>query len=163
MDQTLARQPVSPHSPVGQFLRRCNLEYVRLQFHDAQHLWEDFLLFREPSRSAWAARNPDHGTATVDLGVLPVSSTPEMQLHPSSILVDRLHRRYVDSGDALPSQDELENMIQFQLEHLQSSGCRVPPELAKQLRSMIEHSAVISPDLHFIRYIETNDSVTQHY
>lgn len=146
MDQSLARQPFSPHSPVGQFLRRCNLEYVRLQFHDAQHLWEDFLLFREPSRTAWAARNPDRGPAAVELGAI-----PEMQLSPSSILVDRLYRRQADHDNTLPSQDELENMIQFQLEHLQSSGCRVPSELAKELRSMIEHSAVISPDLHFIR------------
>lgn len=124
---------------------------MRLQFHDAQQLWDDFLLFREPSRSDWTTRNPDAGPIPAELGTIVVKSPMKMEAGPSPIVLDRLHRRQVHDGGALPSQDELENMIQFQLEHLQSSGCRVPSELAAQLRNMVEHSAVLSPDLHFIR------------
>lgn len=42
---TFAR-PVTPGSPLGQFIRRCYIEFTRLQFGDLQALWKSFEVWR---------------------------------------------------------------------------------------------------------------------
>ncbi|KAG8624236.1 hypothetical protein KVT40_007303 [Elsinoe batatas] len=137
--------PISPSSPVGQYLRRCHLEFVRLQFSDAQLLWEDFLIFREPSWSAWATRNPEEA-ALRDSGGISVDD----QVSP--ILLDRQDKRRSDGHDALPSQDLLEKTVQFQLEQIQGTGCRLPSEMQTKLAGMVKHAKSTPADTYFISF-----------
>ncbi|KAF2150472.1 hypothetical protein K461DRAFT_280471 [Myriangium duriaei CBS 260.36] len=140
--------PITPTSSIGQFLRRCHLEFVRLQFSDAQQLWEDFVIFREPSWSAWASRNPD------DAAILLQLEGGDMgQISP--VLIDRQNKRRNDRHETLASQDVLTQTIQYQLEILQSTGCRLPSEMQLQLAGMIQHASIAPADVHFIKFFDT--------
>ncbi|PNS19687.1 hypothetical protein CAC42_7531 [Sphaceloma murrayae] len=140
--------PISSASPIGQFLRRCRLEFVRLQFSDAQQLWEDLLIFREPSWSTWASRNPDEASMQDKGGIFHAG-------HLSPILIDRQQKRRSDGHEKLPSQDLLEVAVRFQLEQIQGTGCRLPPEMQEQMAAMIEHAGTRPADVHFINFFNS--------
>jgi anaphase-promoting complex subunit 5 len=40
---------ISPNSILGCFIRRASLEFIRLQFNEADSLWHTFVQFREPT------------------------------------------------------------------------------------------------------------------
>ncbi|PSK34827.1 hypothetical protein B9Z65_1410 [Elsinoe australis] len=140
--------PISSSSPFGQYLRRCQLEFVRLQFSDAQQLWEDFLIFRESSWSAWAVRNPDEAESRDSGGI-------SMDDHVSPILLDRQQKRRADGHQVLPSQDLLDRTIQFQLEQIQGTGCRLTSEMQDRLADMIQHASSRPADVHFINFFNS--------
>lgn len=114
-------------------------------------LWDDLLLFREPSRAIWVARNPNTAAATGELGIPSGPCLDGEDATPSAILLDRLQKRQHSQHEHLASQDELDRMLHFQLEHLQAFGCRVPEEMTEQLRTMTEHATTVSPDVHFVK------------
>jgi anaphase-promoting complex subunit 5 len=47
--KTRNRRFIGPNSILGCFIRRASLEFVRLQFHEADSLWRAFVQFREPT------------------------------------------------------------------------------------------------------------------
>ena len=124
---------------------------MRLQFGDAYDLWESLLVFRRPSYGAWAARNPEEARLVGDLAAAPISHLGGDGGHNAPVLTDRLTKRGDAQSAALPSQDDLERMVQFQLEHLQTFGCRVPNEMQQRLRTMLDHLSEVPPDVHFVR------------
>lgn len=68
-DQTpkhIKRRFISPTSILGCFVRRAGLEFVRLQFNEANSLWRAFVQFREPTLSAWKKRKPLAGPMSFD-------------------------------------------------------------------------------------------------
>ncbi|KAF4548527.1 Anaphase-promoting complex subunit 5-like protein [Elsinoe fawcettii] len=140
--------PISPSSPIGQYLRRCHLEFIRLQFSDAQLLWEDLLIFRGPSWNTWASRNPEEA-ASRDSGGISIDE------HVSPILLDRQQKRMIDGHDALPSQDLLDKTVQFQLEQIQGTGCRLSSDMQEQLAGMIKHSKSTPADTYFISFFNS--------
>lgn len=142
----------SPTSPIGQFTRRCHLESVRLQFSDAYQLWENFVLFREPTKPAYLLRNPDSqyardvpNAASANL-LLPEEPTA------SAVLVDRLAKRQHTSATP-SSQDDVEKAIHFQLSKLQKYGTRVPDEIKEHLRMMTGEGGSVPSEMHFIKYV----------
>lgn len=52
------RMLLSRNSPLGAFVRRAQLEFTRLQFHDGISLWKDLIVFRRPTLALWKRRNP---------------------------------------------------------------------------------------------------------
>ena len=70
----------------------------------------------------------------------------------AAVLTDRFEKRTGSHHSSLPSQDDLERMVQFQLEHLQAFGCRVPDEMKERLSDMLDHASSVPPDVHFVRY-----------
>jgi anaphase-promoting complex subunit 5 len=147
-----AKFACSPTSPSGQFARRCYLESVRLQFSDAYQLWEDLVVFREPtkgnyveriSRSPYASYYPDAASANL--------LQPD-QFDASVILLDRMNKQ--DGRPAVPSSlDDVEKVMHFQLGQLQKFGSRVSDEMKTQLRAMAEQGASKPSDMHFIKYV----------
>lgn len=70
----------------------------------------------------------------------------------SPILLDRQQKRRADGHQVLPSQDLLDRTIQFQLEQIQGTGCRLPSEMQDRLADMIQHASSRPADVHFIKY-----------
>ncbi|KAF2861462.1 hypothetical protein K470DRAFT_281486 [Piedraia hortae CBS 480.64] len=58
---------LSRASPIGQYIRRCVLEFMRLQFNDALDIWKDFAAFRGPTYGEWARKNGYVGSEPVSL------------------------------------------------------------------------------------------------
>ncbi|OBW64292.1 MAG: WSC-domain-containing protein [Aureobasidium pullulans] len=143
----------SPTSPIGQFARRCHLESVRLQFSDAYQLWEDLVVFREPTRATYVERNPKSPYA----GYVPNAACANLlqaeQPEASAILIDRMNKQ--EGRPSVPSSlDDVEKVMHFQLGQLQKFGSRVSDEMKAQLRAMVEQGASKPSDMHFINFFD---------
>jgi anaphase-promoting complex subunit 5 len=153
IDRDKATFVCSPTSPIGQFARRCHLESVRLQFSDAYQLWEDLVVFREPTREEFVQRNPASNFASY---VPDAASANLLQLHqsvPSVILLDRMNKQ--EGRPLAPSSlDDVEKVMHFQLAQLQKFGSRVSDEMKIQLRDMVEQGASKPSDMHFINFFD---------
>jgi anaphase-promoting complex subunit 5 len=150
-------------SPLGAFVRRAQLEFTRLQFHDSVKLWKGFVKYRLPTYRAWARRNPSDEQAPVDINLL------ELGLDTSSHLAQVAYGNIEgnEEDDCYVSTKEVERLLEFQIGELQSRclpqllctlptdnvgfGGRVPEELKAQLQRIIA-SGVALPDLiHYLR------------
>lgn len=124
---------ISRASPLGQFIRRCNIEFTRLQFPDAQALWSSFAAFRASSHSAWAARNAE---AAQRLQEAAPAWTPALQTQTSA--------------------DDTSLLLTFSIHHLQKLGHRLPPGLKANLNAFLEQNIDSSSQSlqHFLAFFE---------
>ncbi|KAG9660723.1 hypothetical protein KCU76_g19496, partial [Aureobasidium melanogenum] len=143
----------SPTSPIGQFARRCYLESVRLQFSDAYQLWEDLVVFREPTKGNYVERNPESPFASYYPDAASANLLQPDQSGASAILLDRMDKQ--ESRPTVPSSlDDVEKAMHFQLGQLQKFGSRVSDEMKAQLRAMVEQGASKPSDMHFINFFD---------
>lgn len=49
---------LSRNSPFGAFVRRSQLEFTRLRFHDAVELWKDFVKYRQTTAAYYRKKTP---------------------------------------------------------------------------------------------------------
>ena len=109
------RTLLSRSSPLGAFVRRSQLEFTRLQFHDGIALWKTFIAYRSPTIASWRRRHPGV-SASIDVNLQEESRAPEKPV------------RNVVYGDidSLPlnhtniSTGDVENLLEFQVEQMQS-------------------------------------------
>lgn len=103
-------------SPLGAFVRRAQLEFTRLQFHDSVKLWKGFVKYRLPTYHAWARRNPFGEQAMVDMNLL------ELGLDTGSQLAQVAYGNIEDDleEDNYVSTKDVERLLEFQIGELQS-------------------------------------------
>lgn len=102
-------------SPLGAFVRRAQLEFTRLQFHDSIKLWKGFVKYRLPTYRAWARRNPSNEQDPVDINLLELGLSANSHLAQvayGNIEDDQEDYRYV-------STKEVERLLEFQIGELQ--------------------------------------------
>lgn len=138
-------------SPIGRFIRKCKVEFERLQFHDAYELWEAFLAFRAPSKASLKQRVAESADSFgADL-------TQQYDMHvdaATAVLRDQFDKRLnLHTGVPLSSQEDAEQLVRFQLQKLQQFGNRVPEEMKDQLHEVIQQGATMPSDVHFIKCV----------
>jgi anaphase-promoting complex subunit 5 len=114
--ETKGKIILSRISPLGVFVRRAQLEFVRLQFDDSSKLWVAFTKFREASGPQWRKKNRSStGTDNIDFNLA------ELNLSLESTLVNIVYPTLHDSSEYEPelSTEEMERLLDFQLEKLQ--------------------------------------------
>lgn len=113
-DSPKAKILLSRVSPIGVFVRRSQLEFVRLQFDDSVKLWVAFAKFREASKLLWKKKRPS-ATSTID------SNLVELSLGLNDDLVTIIYPTLNDGStyEAELSTEEMERLLEFQLERLQ--------------------------------------------
>ena len=132
-DEPSSRILLSRTSPLGIFFRRASLEFTRLQFNDSARLWTGFAKFRAPTESVWRKRNP-------------VAIGPSFDLSISEFDVRQPNRLALAAYGAIdannleesgPSSDDIERLLEFDLDKLQSFGSRVPKSVQDSIKGMI--------------------------
>lgn len=112
---------LSRGSPLGAFIRRAQLEFTRLQFHDGIVLWKSFITYRGPTLALWKRRNPAAGRLSFD------SNLQEEHHGLSSRLTALVYSDVVDETrtEASVSVDDMEKLLEFQFDQMQSTshGC----------------------------------------
>ncbi|KAL4754737.1 hypothetical protein BDW72DRAFT_101082 [Aspergillus terricola var. indicus] len=137
-------------SPLGAFVRRAQLEFTRLQFHDSVKLWKGLVKYRLPTYRAWARRNPSDEKASVDINLLELGL--DTRSHLAQVAYGNIEGDEED--DCYVSTKEVERLLEFQIGELQRFGGRVPEELKTQLKRIIA-SGVTLPDLiHYLRFLD---------
>lgn len=114
---------VSPASPLGQYIRRCYVEYTRLQFADVQSLWDKFAAFRAPTYDDWASKNPQ---AAADL------QEKLAELAPYTVSSSSLNDQ--QQNIATGSTIDADNLFSFAIHQLQKMGNRVPDDVRERLQ-----------------------------
>ena len=108
---------LSMRSPLGAFVRRSQLEFTRLQFHDGIALWKAFATYREPKLSPERRRNPpadEHGFDVVDL-------CNRTNSGPSVAVLARHNLTEPNFQEAKASIDDFEKLLEFQVDVMQST------------------------------------------
>ena len=103
-------------SPLGSFVRKAQLEFTRLPFHEGVSLWRTFVAYRAPTLSQWRRRNPSAGITSFDRNLHDAAMARE---DPLAVLV------YGGSKDRLPqlastSTEDIEKLLDHQVENMQS-------------------------------------------
>jgi len=138
---------LSRSSPLGQYIRRCHVEFTRLQFADLQTLWSTFSSYRAPTWDYWASKNPEDASRLVKEGLNP--SPSQYAVSSSEPGVSFLTRDI--------SSDDADNLLTFSIHHLQKLGTRVPSSVRSTLQQWIGNQSGdsgVQSLQHFLAFFE---------
>ena len=116
-----AKMRISRSSPLGLFVRRAQLEFTRLQFHDTVKLWKSFVKYRVSTYRAWARKNPSPSDeqGAIDANLIEIGEGS------SGLLTPVVYGNMDDNDDDLEceqfiSTKDMERLLEFQVDELQS-------------------------------------------
>ncbi|KAL4894192.1 anaphase-promoting complex subunit 5-domain-containing protein [Aspergillus ambiguus] len=137
-------------SPLGAFVRRAQLEFTRLQFHDSIKLWKGFVKYRLPTYRAWAKKNPSYEQSTVD------SNLSWFNTDASSSLAQAVYGNIEDDSDdeTYISTKDAERLLEFQIGELQRLGGRVPEGMKARLQRIIASGVTLPNLVHYLRFLD---------
>jgi anaphase-promoting complex subunit 5 len=143
--ETESREPTVPKisrsSPLGQYIRRCVVEFTRLQFADTQALWNAFVAYRQSSYQAWATRNLEAAQSQS-------STHPPWALLPTS----------TSATSNFTSADDTSTLLNFSIYQLQKRGARVPTPVKSTLSTWLseqtDSSSAAESLQHFLYFFE---------
>lgn len=127
------RVRLARNSPFGAFIRRSQLEFQRLRFHDACELWKDFARYRQETAPYWKRRKPGFQRMSFDSvlaagqhewGAESVNTIASVAY--GDMLGDDHHRMIA------VSTDDVEKLLEFQVDQMQSKCCVVRRVIAGQ-------------------------------
>lgn len=104
-------------SPLGLFIRRCSIEYMKPQFQESMTLWLEFVEYRMPTKPSFARRNPHlirnaFDSVLTDLNIDLSHPIAGITLRP---LVDNTEIQY-----KAYSVYDSEKLMEFQVSEMQS-------------------------------------------
>lgn len=120
--ETDSRVKLSRNSPFGAFVRRAGLEFQRLRFHDCTELWKDFVRYRQPTALYLRRKNPSFGRLSFD-NVLLLGGQDEWNPNGVAALAAVAYGDMLtgdESGTIPVSTDDIEVLLEFQIEQMQS-------------------------------------------
>ncbi|KAI4248441.1 MAG: hypothetical protein L6R40_001001 [Gallowayella cf. fulva] len=110
----------SRNSPLGAFVRRSQLEFTRLQFHDATSLWKSLIIYRSSTLAVWQRRNPAAGLHSFD-SVLQADS-----INADGTLSRLIYGDLSNDEDRDGPGNRIPHAMQSQLRSMAKSGLRIP-------------------------------------
>jgi len=110
------RMLLSRTSPLGVFVRRAQLEFTRLQFHDTMILWKSYIAYREPTLNMWRKRNAAAGKTSFDVNLHGNGLGWQDEL--TEVLYGDLQENGGEEGSV--STDDVERLLEFQVDGMQS-------------------------------------------
>ncbi|KAI8962642.1 anaphase-promoting complex subunit 5-domain-containing protein [Daldinia sp. FL1419] len=145
---------LSRNSPFGAFVRRSQLEFTRLRFHDAFELWKDFVKYRQATATYYRKKTPSFQRLSFDNVLLTGESDwgSGVETIASVTYGDMLRD---DPNSTLPvSTDDIERLLEFQIEQMQKYGNRVPLEIQHQFHDLLNDSFMIPSLSHYLSYLD---------
>ncbi|KIX05186.1 uncharacterized protein Z518_06058 [Rhinocladiella mackenziei CBS 650.93] len=139
-------------SPLGAFIRRCHLEYTRLQFQDCLTLWQDFILYRLPTRQAYDKKNPHDGKTALDVNLT------DMGIDVSHPLTQLIYGRLAENEQkhhGAFSMYDVEKLMEFQVSELQRLGGRLPDGMKTKLNHMSRAGTIIPKLGHYLNFLDS--------
>jgi anaphase-promoting complex subunit 5 len=124
MPEHAEERKVTPASPIGHFIRRCNVEWTRLRFADSLALLNAYKSYIASTWDSWARTQPEAAhmyTSKVEVH----DSVPGATSTASSIAAPII------------SSDDIDMALSTSIHSLQKLGARVPPELKAKLGSWL--------------------------
>lgn len=111
---------LSPTSPFGSFVRRSKVEFERMQFNDSVSLWTSFTRWRAESKTYWHRKSGGLGRWAGDAALSVGEEEWGAQATEMLELVAYGNLTLDDEGEGLVSTDDVEKLLEFQVEQMQS-------------------------------------------
>ncbi|KAK4154866.1 hypothetical protein C8A00DRAFT_32311 [Chaetomidium leptoderma] len=147
---------LSRNSPFGVFVRRSHLEFSKLHFNHVAELWKMFVKYRQPTAGHWRRRNPHYNRLSFDSVLLDGehewgAQTDEIALaaYGNMLLVDD------QNPTLLVSTDDIESLLEFQVEHVQKYGTRVPRSIRDEFQKLLKSSRVVPSLSHYLNFSDS--------
>ncbi|OAL23744.1 hypothetical protein AYO20_10890 [Fonsecaea nubica] len=144
--------PILRTSPLGAFIRRCHLEYTRLQFQDSITLWQDFIAYRLPTREAYEKKNHGGGRNALD------SNLADLDLDSSHPLAMLMYGRLAEDDQKYHgafSMYDVEKLMEFQVSEIQRLGGRLPDGMKLKLQQMAKAGTVIPKLGNYLSFLDS--------
>lgn len=162
-DEELGVPPTPPEviilsrtSPFGVFVRRAQLELLRMDFEGTTRLWKSFLSWRKYTATTWARRNSafaENGDWTaMDSVLMENPGWAEGEL-ATVVYGDILNDQEYDV-EGLVSTDDIEKLLEFQVEQMQKLGNRVSEEVKDQFRRIASGNVTIPSLSHYVSFLD---------
>lgn len=164
---------LSRNSPFGAFVRRAQLEFNRLRFEHAYELWKDFVKYRQTTAAYYRKKTPSFQRLSFDNVLLEGEHAWGEGLDAiANVAYGDMLRD--DPNSTLPvSTDDIEKLLEFQIEQMQSKfspkrpqqnfaltsneeyGNRIPLEIRHQFHDLLNDSYMIPSLSHYLRCAHT--------
>ena len=160
-DAGLGIPPVAPeiiqlsrNSPFGAFVRRSQLEFTRLRFHDTIELWKDLVKYRDTTAAYYKKKTTGFQSLSFD-NVLLASENEWGQAVEAITSVAYGDTLRDDLNATIPvSTDDIEKLLEFQIDQMQKYGNRVPLAIRHQFHDLVVDSYMIPSLSHYLSYLE---------
>ena len=139
-------------SPLGLFIRRCALEWNKMQFQDTTALWMDLMAYRLPSKSSYTRKNPgpsnafDSNLTDFDLDDGISHALASITFRTMIMDTDQDRKRLVNYDS--------DKLMEFQISEMQSIGGRLPEAMRTRLRQMAEMGNSAPKLSHYLRFLD---------
>ncbi|KAI1814579.1 anaphase-promoting complex subunit 5-domain-containing protein [Poronia punctata] len=145
---------LSRNSPFGAFVRRCQLEFTRLRFHDVTELWKSFVKYRQTTAAYYRKKTPSFQRLSFD-NVLVAGSNEWGQAVEALASVAYGDMLRDDPEATMPvSTDDIEKLLEFQIDKMQKYGTRVPLELRHQFNDLVMDAYMVPSLSHYLSCLE---------
>ncbi|KAF2970670.1 hypothetical protein GQX73_g2881 [Xylaria multiplex] len=145
---------LSRNSPFGAFVRRSQLEFTRLRFHDAIELWKDFVKYRKATAAYYGKKTPAFHELSFDNVLLTGESEWGQSVEAiASVAYDDVFRDDLNAT-APVSTDDIEKILEFQIDQMQKYGNRVPLDIRHRFHNLITDSYMVPSLSHYLSYLE---------
>lgn len=139
---------IARNSPFGVFIRRAMVEFQRLRFHDSAELWKDFVRYRQPTAHHQKRKNPNFNRLGFD-NVLSTGAaegwSPESVAALTSVTYDDMLTSD-HLGTVGVSTDDIELLLDFQIEQMQSKLLKPTTNNANADKSRIRQQSTTGDD-----------------
>jgi anaphase-promoting complex subunit 5 len=158
---------LSRTSPFGNFVRRSKVEFERLRFSDAVALWMAFRKWRHGSKIYWSRRNGGLGRWAGDEPLADGEEEWDTEATEMLELVAYGGLSLEDSDEGCVSSDDVEKLLEFQVEQMQSKfpassllpikliqseiGSRIPKEVKDKFKSILDESIMVPSLSHYLK------------
>ena len=158
---------LSRTSPFGSFVRRSKVEFERLRFSDVLGLWTAFTKWRYDSKTYWSRRNGGLGRWAGDSALADGEEEWGMEATEMLDLVAYGGLGLEDRDEGCVSSDEVEKLLEFQVEQMQSKssvpcfvflklmqleiGSRIPMEVKDKFKSILDESIMVPSLSHYLK------------
>ncbi|KAI0422984.1 anaphase-promoting complex subunit 5-domain-containing protein [Xylaria grammica] len=145
---------LSRNSPFGAFVRRSQLEFTRLRFHDAIELWKDFVKYRGTTATYYGKKASAFQQLSFDNVLLAGKNEWGQSVEAiASVAYDDILRE--NPNTTLPvSTDDIEKLLEFQVDQMQKFGNRVPLNIRHQFHNLVRDSYMVPSLSHYLSYLE---------
>ncbi|KAL8953974.1 MAG: hypothetical protein Q9222_000184 [Ikaeria aurantiellina] len=140
----------SRNSPFGAFIRRAQLEYMRLQFYDETSLWKSLITYRNPTLAFWKRRNPSAGPYSFDSNLQAPSVDVDGRIF-GLIYNDLSHQPKQSTND---STHDMERLLEHQIAQMQRMGNRVPKVMRLKLRATAKPGMTVPSASYYVQFLD---------
>ncbi|KAI0537521.1 anaphase-promoting complex subunit 5-domain-containing protein [Xylaria digitata] len=145
---------LSRNSPFGAFVRRSQLEFTRLRFHDAIELWKDFVKYRKTTAAYYGKKTPAFHKLSFDNVLLTGESEWGQSVEAIALVAyDDVFRDDLNAT-APVSTDDIEKILEFQIDQMQKYGNRVPLAIRHRFHNLVTDSYMVPSLSHYLSYLE---------